>query len=134
MTRKVLSKLALFFPQSLIAEYRRDFGEDSTEKLINIFGGTTLNVPSHKEIETATRDIIIYETLERSRDSAESRRLGAVLGKQHELSRHKIRAIYNSMRKRIRQNERQAAREKKVSQHQRTRKNNPIRKHKKWGM
>lgn len=99
-----VAKLMLFYPNTLINEFFKMFGYSNTEKLLQVFAGTTLQIPSTTKIEEAMRDCAVYETLCKSKSAAESRRLGKALAEQYDIDRAEVRKIYHAMRKRVRQN------------------------------
>jgi len=93
------------------------FGEEVTEKLLTVFSGTTIHVPSVREQENAMRDLAIFETLERAEDSSASRRLGEALSSQYKISRRKLRHIYRTMRRLHKLNTKLKAEDLATSQH-----------------
>ena len=102
-TRSLIQKLAKLFPQSLIAEIYRIFGLDNTEKLILVFAGTTIHIPSTKDLEEEDRNLAIYETLQKSNSAAESRRLGHFICEQYGLKRKELRIIYKKTKKKLKE-------------------------------
>jgi len=94
------------YPKSLVAEFFRLFGAADTEKLLTVFAGTTLRIPSTKELEEARRNIAIYETLSHAKSAAEARRLGEALMSQHNISRNQVRRVYKLTRKLLRESKR----------------------------
>lgn len=87
------------FPKTLIPDFFNTFGKEVTEKLLTIYAGTTIRVPSTKDQDAALRKISIYETLRGAGSASESRRLAEALSKQHKMSRRHVRNIYRTMRK-----------------------------------
>lgn len=96
----LIDNLARLFPKSTIHEFFRIFGPEDTRKLLAIFGGTTIRVPSTEDLELAQRDLYIYEKLKEVRgDGVARRKLGGILEKELGLSRRKLRLIYRAQRK-----------------------------------
>lgn len=112
-----VQKLMLFYPNTLLSELYKMFGSANTEKLLQVFAGTTLQIPSTSKVEESMRDVVIYETLVQSASAAESRILGTALAKQYDIDRKEVRAAYHSMRKRIRENKKLLEADQKVGQH-----------------
>jgi Mor transcription activator family protein len=110
-------KLSQLFPKTLIPEVHRIFGQEVTEKLLTVFSGTTIHVPSVREQENAMRDIAIFETLHSSKGASESRRLGEALSAQYGISRRRVRHIYRTMRRLRKQNTKLVAEDLATSQH-----------------
>ena len=102
--RLLFEKWAKIYPKSLVSEFCRMFGPANTEKLLAVFAGTTLQIPSTKDLENAERDILIWETLRHSKSPNESRKLSANLASQYHLPRKKIRHVYYTMMRRMREN------------------------------
>lgn len=115
--QSLLAKLAKIYPRTLLSEFYRMFGAANTEKLLMVFAGTTLHIPSTKDLEDVQRDVAIWETLARSKSAAESRRLGGILAKQHRIPRRRVREINRQMRRMMKENARFEAADKKTSQH-----------------
>jgi len=92
--RSLITRLAKIFPQSLTSEILRIFGPELTEKFFLVFGGTTIKIPSTKEIREMQIGLAIYDTLHNAKSRAESRRLCAILGEQHDLKRKEVRKLY----------------------------------------
>lgn len=112
-----VQKLMLFYPNTLLSELYKMFGVANTEKLLQVFGGTTLQIPSTSRVEEAMRDVAIYETLIKSKSASESRRLGVALAEQFDIDRKEVRLAYRSMRRRVRDNKKLLEADRNVSQH-----------------
>lgn len=115
--RLLLDKLAKIYPRTMLAEFHEMFGPAVTEKLLTIFAGTTLVIPSTKDLENAQRDVAIWETLRRSNDPGQSRRLTESLAQQHNIPHKKVRAIYYRMMRRLKANKRLNEAVRNVGQH-----------------
>jgi len=113
-----LERLVQASPKSLIAEFLRIFGEQATEKLLTVFAGTTIQVPSTKNVEDALRDIAIYETLSQARNPAQSRRFGVSLAAQYRLTRVRVRKIYHKMYRQNRLNQKLLEADRATGKHQ----------------
>jgi hypothetical protein len=107
----------LFYPNTLLSELYKMFGSANTEKLLQVFAGTTLQIPSTARMEECMRDVIIYETITKSKGAAESRRLGEALAKQFDTDRKEIRDAYRSMLKRLGQNKKLQQSDQNVGKH-----------------
>ena len=99
----ILKKLDTLYPRSLLADFKRVFGEESTRKFIEVFSGTTIDVPSRRTIDNLERDVVIYESLCVSTDARQSRKLGEHLANRFGLTRKKVREIYAQMQRRLRE-------------------------------
>ena len=115
--RLSVQKLMLFYPNTLLSELYKMFGATNTEKLLQVFAGTMLQIPSTERVEEAMRDVVIYETLIKSKSASESRRLGLALAEQYDMDRREVRLAYHSMRKRLRENKKLLDSDQKVGQH-----------------
>lgn len=115
--QSLLAKLARIYPRTLLSEFYRMFGPEATEKLLTVFAGTTLHIPTTRDLEDAQRDVAIWETLSRSKSAAESRRLGEALCKQYKIPRRKMRYIYNSMRRLLKERTKFSTADKSTGQH-----------------
>lgn len=115
--RLFLDKLVKMYPRSLLSEFYRMFGLVHTEKLLAVFAGTTLQIPSTKDIEHALRDISIWETLRRSKSPGESRRLSIHLAQQHQITHKRVRTIYYSMVRLLKENTKFTEADKLTGQH-----------------
>lgn len=112
-----VQKFMLFYPNTLLSELYKMLGVSNTEKMMQVFGGTTLQIPSTSRVEAAMRDIVIYETLSKSKSASESRRLGEALAKQYDVDRREIRNAYRSMRRRVRDNRKLSESDQNVGKH-----------------
>jgi len=101
--RLLFARLDKFFPKSLVSDFCTLFGEKMTEKLLMVFGGMTLKIPSHQDVQDTERDIVIYESLIRCRTPEEARRVRRVLSLKHHVSKRKIRGIFGRMQRLHRQ-------------------------------
>lgn len=99
--RLITSKLIRTFPHSLLSEISRIFGPEATEKLLTVFAGVTLYIPSTKEIEEATRNLVIYETVNLAKSKTELGRLKTVLCEQFDISRKELAKAYQRMKKQL---------------------------------
>jgi len=95
----LLEKLAKVYPKSLISEYSRVFGMSATEKLLSIFGGMTIKVPSHTEIQRAKVELDIYEALARTKTRPEFRAVRKTIQSKFGMTKSKVRGIYRTFAK-----------------------------------
>ena len=102
----LIARLQEFFPNSVLVEFHRVFGEAATEKLLEVFSGVTLEVPSHQYLETCERDISIYEALCLSTSASQTRKLAGEQAKKHGLSHSRVRTIFRQIRKQMKENRR----------------------------
>jgi hypothetical protein len=114
--RSSIEKIVKIFPQNLISEFHRIFGKEATEKLLTIFAGVTLHIPSTKEIEEAVRNIAIYETLIASRSGVETRRLSGIMCEQYDLTRKELRAAFRKTRRELNEARRTTAADQKIGE------------------
>lgn len=80
----------------LIAEIIEVFGEENLDKLLSVFGGRVIRIPTKKEFRTALERIAVWVACSEEDPTERSRKEGdlvRVLG----LSRSKIQTIYKSM-------------------------------------
>jgi hypothetical protein len=103
LTFSFLHRLKDIFPRSFLAEFMATFGEKNTQLLLDVFSGTTLEVPSRRTLDNAQRDIIIYETLY---TSPNARKTKHILALKYNISPERIWKIFRSMRKQIGENKR----------------------------
>lgn len=97
--RSQFEKLIELFPKTLIPEVYNLFGKEVTDKLLTVFAGTTIRVPSTRDQSNAIRDILIYETLCAAGSSSESRQLAQDMSKKCKMSRRHVRKIFKVMQK-----------------------------------
>lgn len=64
--RPLALALQIACPNSHIPELLEIFGTASIVKFLDIFGGTTLRVPSASELDSAMRDVSVYMTLSKT--------------------------------------------------------------------
>lgn len=83
------------YGDTLLPEIYEELGETNTLKLISIFGGVKLTIPSYDKIKELQRNVDIYETL----CHAQSKETVQVLADKYEVSRVWIRSIFNRMRR-----------------------------------
>nr|BDD47579.1 hypothetical protein 13 [bacterium] len=83
------------YGDTLLPEIYEELGEKNTLKLVSIFGGVKLTIPSYTRIKELQRNVDIYETLCHAQ-SVETIRL---LADKYEVSRVWIRSIFNRMRR-----------------------------------
>lgn len=89
-----------------MGEIYRIFGNPAlTEKFLTVFGGTTIRIPSTKELEEEERNLAIYQTLMGSGSKSESRRLGKALCEHHGLTRREMRLLFKTTRRKLREAE-----------------------------
>jgi hypothetical protein len=69
-------------------------------KIINVFGGTNLEIPTHKDLKSAIRDVHIYNTLSKV-PICDQHKYAARLGKHHDVVAKDVLAIYERVRKEI---------------------------------
>ena len=82
----------------LLPELYEIFGRETLFRFLELFGGTTIKVPSETEIKKAARDVDIYC---RITDAAADHRdeVITVLAREHDLTETWVRAIHDEMRK-----------------------------------
>lgn len=101
--KSLLDKLALLFPKSLISEFREICGIEITQKILDVFGGMNLKVPSHEDIEKMKRDLDIYNALNHARGldkgKIEFRIMRRTLQAKHGLNKKKILKIFHNLDK-----------------------------------
>jgi hypothetical protein len=93
------------------------FGTELTEKFILVFGGTTIHVPSTREIEEESRNVSIYSTLKNAKSIQQSKRLGQALCEQYDLDRTEMRDIFKDTKRKLREAKRVIDSDKRVSVH-----------------
>jgi len=76
----------------------------------------TLHIPSTKEIEEAIRNVVIYETLIKSKSATETNRLSAVMADQYDMSRRELRAAFKKTRRELNEAKRTKAADTKIGQ------------------
>jgi hypothetical protein len=59
-------------------------------KIINVFGGTNLEIPTHKDLKSAIRDVHIYNTLSKV-PICDQHKYAARLGKHQDVGRDPLR-------------------------------------------
>lgn len=101
-----------------MGEIYRIFGIEDTEKLLQVFAGTTIYVPSTKNLENEERNLAIYETLKKSKSMQETRRLGELLCEQYKLKTREMRLIRRQTEKKLQEAKRFVESDKLVSKHQ----------------
>lgn len=126
----LLKKLALIYPKSLLAEFCTIFGMQTTHKLLTVFGGITLKIPTSRELQKTERDLQIYEQLAKIEDKQAFRIVRKTLEAKHGMSKAKIKEIYRYMQRLHKSAEQIRAADVAVSQHKR--KKVKVRKRKKW--
>jgi Mor family transcriptional regulator len=104
--RHVLSRLKSMYPRSLLSEFQEVFGEKMTVRIIEVFSGTTLEIPSRRDIEIADRDITIYESLAVCTNSRQLRDTMESLGKRFNLSERRVGEVFRRMKKQLQENKR----------------------------
>jgi hypothetical protein len=95
--RFLFEQLGKLFPKSLVHDFYTIFGEAVTEKLLSIFSGTTIKVPSTEDLREAERDIIIYESLIKCPLPEEAKRVRKTLSRKYGLKKKNIRIIFKRM-------------------------------------
>lgn len=73
---------------SLLPDLYEIFGDEALVKFIDIFGGTTIRVPSRDDLANAVRDVNIYLTLKHNRAKVED------LASQYRLTNTVIEDIF----------------------------------------
>jgi hypothetical protein len=105
----------------LIAEIIRIFGPDLADKFLLVFGGTTIKVPSTKEMQQAKVNLAIYDTLKNVKSPVESRRLCALLQEQHNMKRADVRQAFYDTRKLMHEAKAYTEADARIGQHQKSR-------------
>jgi hypothetical protein len=91
---------------SCLTEFYMMFGLDGLNKLVDIFGGVTLNVPSREDLLCHIRDVDIWRRisdLDADPDASELRRSDLVqqLATRHNLTPAKVRSIVREVREHL---------------------------------
>lgn len=95
----LIPRLDRLYPTSLVSEFCRIFGPANTEKLLTIFAGVTLRIPSTGDLIKAERNLAIYEILCRAKDKADFRILRKQCEARFGLSKGKVKSIFRGMRR-----------------------------------
>ncbi len=83
------------YRDTLLPEIYEEIGEEDTLKLISIFGGVKLTIPSYTKIKELKRNIDIYETI----CHAQCNETVRLLADKYEVTPVWIRAIFKKMRR-----------------------------------
>lgn len=83
------------YRDTLLPEIYDEIGEENTLKLISIFGGVKLTIPSYVKIKELKRNIDIYETI----CHAQCNETVRLLADKYEVTPVWIRAIFKKMRR-----------------------------------
>lgn len=116
--RTEISKLVKLLPQSLLGDFYRIFGPIVTDKLLTVFGGCTIQIPSTKDMDEAVRDYAIYVALESCGTGADSKRMGEVLCQKYDIKRKELRKVYRLTKAKLKEATRVIESDRRVSQHQ----------------
>ena len=94
------------FPRSLLGEFLEIFGKENTTKLIDVFSGTTLEIPSRKKLEILERDIQIYDSLCSCTSQKQTRKMKKRLACKHGLTEKHVRDIFKRLERQLKENRR----------------------------
>lgn len=83
------------YRDTLLPEIYEELGEQTTIKLISIFGGVKITVPSYTKIKELKRNIDIYETL----CHAQGKETVRILAYKYGVSEVWIRSVFKKMRR-----------------------------------
>lgn len=78
------------------------FGGDSVLKFLEIFAGTTIEIPSREVLERAIRDITVYIQMQRA-SLTEHPRVVMGLASQYDLTTTRVREIARDMEEKFKQ-------------------------------
>lgn len=92
------------FPRSLLGEFLEVFGKANTIKLIDVFSGTILEIPSRRKLEALDRDIQIYEILCSCTSQKQTKEMRKKLSLKHNLTEKHIREIFSQLERQLREN------------------------------
>lgn len=114
-------KLSRLYPKSLISEFCHVFGPEDTERLLSVFGGMKLKVPSHEDISKMKRNLEIYEAMVQAKAQSPKRsafRLNRrILQARYGMKKKKMMAIYKQMDRLMRQSKEVKAADVAVTAH-----------------
>ena len=116
-----IGKLRVMFPRSLLAEFTEIFGEANARKLIDVFSGTTLEIPSRKALENAERDMLIYELLSISTSPQQGKEKRDKLSRKYNLSKGRVQEIFRQMKRQVKENRKFQQADESVGRLQRSR-------------
>lgn len=94
------------YPRSLLGEFLEVFGKTNTIKLIDIFSGTTLEIPSRRRLEALDRDIQIYEAICSCTNKKQLKAVRKKLANKHNLTEKHIRDIFKRLERQLKENRR----------------------------
>jgi Mor family transcriptional regulator len=114
--RLLLRHLKDIFPKSFLNEFMETFGEESTDRLLDIFSGTTIEIPSSKNLESAERDIIIYTRLSPLIAKYDVIQMVQDLAKRFKLTKEQVKSIYKGMKKHMKSSRKFQEASERVSQ------------------
>lgn len=78
--------------ETILPEVLEIFGNDLALKFLDIFAGTTIEVPDRDFIVSIIRDADVYNSLEKKKSTVK------LLAKRYDVSEPKISDIYNSVK------------------------------------
>lgn len=93
------------WPRSFLGQFNDAFGPANTQKLLDIFSGTTIEVPARRTLDAAERDIAIYESLNMATTAQQHKERKAKLAIKYDLTEKRIKDIFRTMRRQIGENE-----------------------------
>jgi hypothetical protein len=94
-----IDNLENFFSRSLIVEFGRVFGIDNTKKLLAVFAGMTIQVPSTEELQEMERDVAVFKILSSAKDRTQRRILRGEVCARFGLAKMEVQEIYRRMDK-----------------------------------
>lgn len=83
--------------RSLLPEVYEEVGYEATMRFVEIFGGTSLRVPTMSELERAVRDVDIYETMRRNTRSVSK------LASKYKIPSDRVEQIYDRLKSTVAQ-------------------------------
>lgn len=116
---KYLDSVEIFFSKSHIVEYGRVFGKDNLKKLLAVFGGTTIRVPSVKDVQRMEKELAIFKILSSAEDNAQRKILRLQVQAKFGVKKKDVSEIYRRLGKAWRQYQKAKAEDRAVSKHRR---------------
>lgn len=83
-----------------------------------VFAGTTIKIPSTKDIREMEINLSIFETLNNTKTGAESRRLAEILAERYDLKHHEVRQAYRTVKKLLKEGRKMNEAETRITNYQ----------------
>lgn len=116
---RFLDNIETFFPNSLIVEFSRVFGKDNTQKLLSVFGGMVIKIPSSKDIHRMEKEVAIFKILSSAKDGKQLSILRGEVQAKFGMKKKDIIDIHKRMSKAWKSHMSEKAKDKAVSKHKR---------------